>query len=161
MPDTFYTKAQIDQIAGIVGNRVTVETAPAKLKTEIGALPDTNFLTDAEKSKLTGLEGSKFLGVFADAPSIPTVSAGPGSYADVDSGAGGVDSQRYIWDVDDAKFVPAVGTVGGETAASVKTKYESNADTNAFTDAEKTKLGALAVATDTTDAVAALDGAIT
>ena len=30
--------------------------------------------------------------------------------------------------------------VGGETATSIKTKYESNADTNVFTDAEKTKL---------------------
>jgi len=32
-------------------------------------------------------------------------------------------------------------SVGGETAASIKTKYESNANTNAFTDAEQTKLG--------------------
>lgn len=30
---------------------------------------------------------------------------------------------------------------GGETALTVKTKYESNSDTNAFTDGEKTKVG--------------------
>jgi len=34
-----------------------------------------------------------------------------------------------------------ISTGGSETAATVKTKYESNADTNAFTDAEKTLLG--------------------
>lgn len=34
----------------------------------------------------------------------------------------------------------AVINAGGETENSVKTKYEANADTNAFTDAEKTKL---------------------
>jgi hypothetical protein len=32
---------------------------------------------------------------------------------------------------------------GSETAGSIKTKYESNEDTNAFTDDEKTKLAAL------------------
>lgn len=37
--------------------------------------------------------------------------------------------------------VSAAGTL--ETPESVKTKYESNANTNAFTDAQKTKLDAL------------------
>jgi len=35
----------------------------------------------------------------------------------------------------------------------LKTKYESNADTNAFTDAEKTKLGTIEANADVTDAV--------
>lgn len=35
-------------------------------------------------------------------------------------------------------------SVGGETPASIKTKYESNADTNAFTDSNQTKLDGLA-----------------
>ena len=35
------------------------------------------------------------------------------------------------------------GATADQTAAEIKTKYESNADTNAFTDAEKTKLGGL------------------
>lgn len=34
-------------------------------------------------------------------------------------------------------------TITEETAATIKTKYESNADTNAFTDAEKAKLAAI------------------
>jgi hypothetical protein len=46
----------------------------------------------------------------------------------------------YIWDADDDEWVAAGGESTAETAASIKTKYESNADTNAFTDAEKSKL---------------------
>jgi len=37
----------------------------------------------------------------------------------------------------------AVAPVEVETAASIKQKYESNADTNVFTDAEKNKLAGL------------------
>jgi len=38
------------------------------------------------------------------------------------------------------------------TAASIKTQYESNANTNAFTDAEQTKLSNIETAADVTDA---------
>lgn len=160
MPSTFYDKAQIDAIMAIIGNRITVETDPAAVKAFLDGIADTNFLTDAERTKLAGLEGSKFLGTFTSAGAIPTVSAVPGSYADVDAGVGN-DVTRYIWDDDDNQFVEQGGSVAGETAASVKTKYESNADTNAFTDARLTKLDALTLAANTNDAVAALDGAIT
>ena len=71
-------------------------------------------------------------------------TANPGDYADVDAGVG-QDITRYIWDDDDEDWKPAVGNIAGETAASIKTKYESNADTNAFTDAEKSLLGALPI----------------
>ena len=60
----------------------------------------------------------------------------------------------------DSKFVKSASSVAGETAASVKTKYESNANTNAFTDAQKSKLDDLIEATDITDFTAALDGAL-
>jgi hypothetical protein len=39
----------------------------------------------------------------------------------------------YLWDVTDEEWVLG-GSLAGETPASVKEKYESNADTNAFTD---------------------------
>ena len=39
-----------------------------------------------------------------------------------------------------------------ETPTSIKTKYESNADTNAFTDAEQTKLAGIETGADITDA---------
>ena len=161
MPATVYNKAQIDALMAIIGNRITTETDPATLQAAIAALANINFITDAQVTKLNALESSKFLGTFTSVGAIPTVSAVAGSYADVDSGAGGVDVQRYIWDVDDSGFVLAVGAVAGETDASIKTKYENNADTNALTDALLTKLTDLAIAANTADAVAALDGAIT
>lgn len=160
MPELVYSKAQIDAIMAIVGSRIDVHTDASTIQTAIEGITNVNFMTDAEKTKLASLEGSKFLGVFANVGSIPTVSAVPGSYADVDQGVG-QNVTRYVWDDDDSVFVQMTGAVAGETAASVKTKYESNPDTNAFTDAEKTKLANLQIASNTTDAVAALDGAIT
>jgi len=60
------------------------------------------------------------------------------------------DLQSYLLPADIGSTVQAwsaaldavTGTnTGDETAGTIKTKYESNADTNAFTDAEKTNLG--------------------
>ena len=66
----------------------------------------------------------------------------PGSYANVDSGVG-QDVIRYIWDSNDNKYVQQQGESTAETPASIKTKYESNPDTNAFTDSEQSKLGSI------------------
>jgi hypothetical protein len=44
------------------------------------------------------------------------------------------------------------GATADQTAAEIKTAYESNADTNAFTDAEQTKLAGLEANADVTDA---------
>ena len=60
-----------------------------------------------------------------------------GDFADVDAGVG-ADVARWIWDVSDDKWVVQSGIIAGETSASIKAKYEANADTNAFTDDEKT-----------------------
>jgi hypothetical protein len=46
----------------------------------------------------------------------------------------------YIWDVTDDEWVLG-GSPAGETPASVKEKYESNADTNAYTDDDKDIVG--------------------
>lgn len=156
---SYYTQAQIDSIGTVIGDRVKQATDPAKLATAIDALPDRNLITDAERSKLSSLEGDKFLGTFLTVEAIPTVGAVAGSYADVDGGVGN-DAVRYIFDVNDNKFVKAGGQTAGETAASIKTKYESNANTNAFTDAQKTKLDSLVEASDITGFTAALDGAL-
>jgi len=106
-------------------------------------LSDENY-TSAEKSKLAGLESSRFKGLYASLGALqaahPTASAG--DYADVDAGVGS-DTIRHVWDVSDAQWQPA-GSGAPITAADVKTLYESNPDTNAYTDAEKTKLGTVA-----------------
>lgn len=100
--------------------------------------------TTAEKSKLAGLESSRFKGLYATLGALQAAhpTAGAGDYADVDAGIGS-DTLRYVWDVDDAQWILS-GSGAPLTAAQVKTLYESNADTNAFTDSEKTKLGTVA-----------------
>jgi hypothetical protein len=104
---------------------------------------NTNVFTDSEKTKLAGLEGTKFKGTFLSLSALNTAHPSPsaGEYADVDSGSG-ADVQRYIADVNDSKWVAQSGTVSGETAASIKTKYESNSNTNAFTDQNQSDLAA-------------------
>jgi len=99
--------------------------------------------TSAEKAKLAGLQGSHFRGTFISLAALQAGVASPvaGDYADVDTGVG-TDATRYIWDVNDAKWVSS-GSAPSLTAAQVKTLYESNPDTNAFTDAQKAKLAAI------------------
>ena len=104
-------------------------------------LSDTNF-TQAEKDKLSYLEGSKFVGLFVSESALP-LSGSEGDYANVDGGAGS-DVYRVIWDSSDNKWVRAQGVSTELTDAQIKQQYESNPDTNAFTDDEKAKLASVA-----------------
>lgn len=103
-----------------------------------------NFGSPQPSAPIAPAALSPFLGTFLTATDIPLDSAVAGNYADVDGGAG-IDVERYIYDANDNKFVKSSKAIAGETAASVKQKYESNANTNAFTNAEKNKLDLLAV----------------
>lgn len=154
-----YTVEQNNAQAGITAAAIKNATTAAAIKAKYESNTNTNSFTDADKSKLATLEGSKFLGTFLTPSAIPVVGAVAGSYADVDAGEG-QDVQRYIFDVNDAKFVKSSSDIAGETSASVKTKYEANADTNAFTDAEKTKLAELTYAPNTTAWQAAFEAAL-
>lgn len=98
-------------------------------------LSDENY-TLGEKNKLAGLDDTTYWkGDYLTVADLelahPTSNAG--SYAFVDAGVG-VDVVKYIWDSSDSKWVSTGGSGGTETPATIKTKYESNADTNAFTD---------------------------
>ena len=115
--------------------------AQAKAKYESNA--NTNAFTDADKAKLAGLEGSKFRGLFASEAALPS-TGNPGDYADVDVGTGS-NVVRYVWDDDDAQWVEQQGATPGETPASIKTKYEQNPDTNAYSDADKAKVDNITV----------------
>ena len=126
---------------------------PGALSVELGlkvdkvagyGLSQENF-TAAEKSKLAGLEGSHYRGTFINLAALETAlpTAEEGDYADVDAGAG-APVQRYIWDESDSEWVAQAGSADPITAAQVKVLYESNPDTNAFTDSEKSKLGGIA-----------------
>ena len=132
LADTAVQPAELT--SGLAGK---VDVVPGK------QLSDENY-TAAEKAKLAGLESSRFKGLFASLGALETAfpTASAGDYADVDAGVGS-DTIRYVWDVSDAEWQPS-GSGAPITAADVKTLYESNPDTNAYTDAEKTKLGTVA-----------------
>jgi energy-converting hydrogenase Eha subunit B len=104
----------------------------------------TNDFSTAEKTKLAGLESSHFKGEFVNLAALNNVTGVAGDYAYVDLGTG-QDVTTYIWDTTDNKWIDQKGLTTAETAASVKTKYESNTNTNAFTDAEKAKLAKVSI----------------
>lgn len=84
--------------------------------------------TTAEKSKLAGLEGSHFKGVFASLGALQAAfpAASAGDYADVDAGVGS-DTIRHVWDASDEEWQP-IGAGTPLTAADIKVLYESNPD---------------------------------
>jgi len=85
---------------------------------------------------------------------LPVAEGGTGSStaADARTALGvaiGSDVQAWSADLD-----AVTGTNTGDMSdAEVKTAYENNADTNAFTDAEQSKLGGIEALADVTDAV--------
>jgi hypothetical protein len=107
-------------------------------------LSDNNYST-AEKDKLAGLESSRFKGEFVSLAALQTAfpTAEVGAYANVDTGVG-QDVIRYVWDTNDTDWIEQLGVSTQLTGAEVKSLYESQPDTNAFTDAEKTKLSVAA-----------------
>ncbi|MCY1288429.1 hypothetical protein D9M70_374690 [compost metagenome] len=159
-----------NDLANALANKATAEQGeladtavqPAQLATALGdkvdklagyGLSQENF-TSAEKSKLAGLESSHFKGVFASLAALESAlpTAVAGDYADVDAGVGS-DTERYIWDISDEAWVLS-GSGAPLTAAQIKELYESNPDTNAYSDAEQAKLAAIeagATANNNTD----------
>ena len=138
-----YPPADAAKLAGIEAG-AEVNQTDAEIKVQYENNVDTNAFTDAEKSKLAGLESSKFLGEFPSLAALQLAfpSPDPGSYANVDTGVG-QDVERYIWDSDDNQYVLQLGESTQLTDAQIKTQYENNPDTNAFTDAEQTKLASI------------------
>lgn len=98
-------------------------------------LTDENF-TEAEKAKLAGLESSRFKGAYSSLASLQSgvVSPQAGDYADVDNV--GADVVRYIYDVTDSKWVVQQSATS-ITSAQIKQMYESNPDTNSYSDDDK------------------------
>ena len=107
---------------------------------------DNNFTTEL-KDKLSGLEDQHYKGTYASLVALQTAypTGVAGDYADVDTSPTAL---RYIWSVADTAWVVQVGASTSLTAAQVKTLYENNPDTNAFTDEEKTKLAKLSTSSN-------------
>jgi hypothetical protein len=153
----YYTKAQIDAQATVVGARLKTRTLALHIIGQIDAANDVNLITDAERLAIATIEPTKFKGTFANLAAIPTAGAAAGMYA-ILTVAG--NDTIAIWDVGAGAWVDTGNAVTAETAATIKTKYESNANTNAYTDTEKAKLAAITDAANITAFTAALDAAL-
>lgn len=149
-PDTnAFTDAQKEKLAGIAagaevnrvddvlvdGRSVLDANKKAKItkeiiKTAYEANPDTNALTDKEKAELGALNGWK-----TGSPTLSEVTSSVGELGDeVNAIAGTV--KKHTDEINSLQQAT--------TAAAIKAAYESNPDTNAFTDEEKQKLAGLA-----------------
>lgn len=140
-----FTDGLFTKLAGIEA-LAEVNQSDAEIKSQYEANTNTNGFTDAEKSKLAGLESSLFLGEYATLGALQTAHPAPvtGSFANVDAGVGN-DVERYLWDTDDAQYVLQLGVSTLLSDAQIKTQYEANPDTNAFQDAEKSKLAGIEI----------------
>ncbi len=135
-----FTSVLLTKLNGI-DDGAEVNQTDSEIKTQYENNSNTNAFTDAEKSKVAGLESSKFLGEYASRTALETAYPSPavGSYANVDTGVG-QDVVRYVWDDDDNIYVLQLGESTALTDAQIKTQYENNPDTNAFIDSEKSDL---------------------
>jgi len=132
-----YTDTEKSKLAGIENN-ATADMSNAEIKIAYEANANTNAFTDSEKVKLAGLSASNFLGIYTTLGALQAAHPSPsaGAFAYVDGGPS-VDIIAYIWDNDGNKYVAQASTNALETPETIKSKYESNDDTNAFTDAYK------------------------
>jgi hypothetical protein len=119
-----------------------IKNKPSNLVQDDSYTHTDNNYTTAEKTKLAGLESPKYKGAYDSLSQLqaayPTATTGDTADVNVD----GVIHQ-YVWDVLTTAWVDN-GISGADSATGIKSKYESNEDTNAFTDDEKTKLAAIA-----------------
>ena len=150
-----YTDQEVGEVLSVVNSGLA-----GKVDKEAGkGLSQENYTT-AEKNKLAGLEGSNYKGYY---PSLAALEAAvpvgeEGWYADVDEGVG-AEVVRHIWDSSDSAWTPQRGESAAMTGAEVKALYESQPDTNAFTNAEKAKLLSVEVGAQVNDVTEApLDG---
>ena len=138
-----YPISASDKLATIEDSATSDQT-DIEIKTAYENNANTNEFSDAEQTKLAGLESSHFKGQYVDTTALNTAhpTASIGDYANVDGGVGN-DVLRYIWDDDDTVWVEQLGSSAVLSDAQIKTQYENNADTNAYTDTEKSKLSGI------------------
>lgn len=142
---------QTDLQAALDAKLDSASYTAADVKAKYESNDDTNAFTDSEKAKLSGIESGAQVNKFdyADAPSDGNQYArANGAWTVVTGGSGGATSWGNITGTlsDQTDLQAALDVkldASTYTATDVKTKYESNPDTNAFTDAEQAKLSGI------------------
>lgn len=137
----------------------TADQSGADIKALYEAEPNTNPLTDALAAKLASIDANHYLAPVQDVTALAALSESTltdkaRTYVEDESADYFYNVQAASGDVAPTDQVGGTGwwiklATGGDTAAQVKSKYESNPDTNALTDALLSKLnGVQAGATD-------------
>ena len=147
-----FTDAEQTKLSGIAAG-AQVNPTGAAIKTAYEGEANTNAFTDALLAKLNAIDAAHYGAPLQDLTALRALAEA--SITDKERRYVEDELSDYFYDAtaasgDEAPTDQTGGTgfwrkvaVGGETAASIKTKYESNADTNAFTDAEQTKLSGI------------------
>lgn len=107
----------------------------------------TNDFTTAYQTKLDNVEDPLFLGSYPNIAALRSLTgtrrSGEYAYVQGVDGEGNPIVYTYQWVVLANDWEILQGASNSETPTSVKQKYEANANTNSFTDAEKAKLAGI------------------
>ena len=143
-----YTTAEETKLAGIE-TAATADQSNLEIKTAYELNANTNAYTDAEQTKLSGIATG------AEVNLVDSVNSQIGAVsldADDISDAATVNKYTTAGDISKLAGIEA-GATADQSNGEIKTAYEANANTNAFTDAEQTKLTGIEALADVTDAV--------
>ncbi|MGH1427451.1 MAG: hypothetical protein ACRBEE_05890 [Arenicella sp.] len=99
-----YNTDQVNEIVREIGDKIDYDTTPERMRDAIALLSDTNFLNDANLSKLTNIEGTNYRGHFASLAAITATTPVSGNFATYDSGTGN-DAKLAIYDASDNQWV--------------------------------------------------------
>jgi hypothetical protein len=123
-------------------------------------LSDNNYTT-SEKNKLSSIDATHYLAPLqttVQLSALPQASISDKArvYVETELSDYFYDTTASSGDIAPDDQTGGIGfwrkvAVGGETAASIKTKYESNPDTNAFTDSEKAIVATVSGKEDTSN----------
>lgn len=152
--------AQVNKVEDVQLNGTSVLDASTKvanvtaagIKAAYESNEDTNAFTDAEKSKLDELDKWKPTAETEIADNTAEIAAAKKSISELGDEANAIAGRVTTLEDSAVRDVILNGktTVDKKThkatltTSDIKTAYESNADTNAFTDAEKSKLEGIA-----------------
>ena len=120
--------------------------------------PSEGAFQDGDKTKLDGISAG------AEVNAVDSVNTQTGAVVlDADDISDAATTNKFTTAADISKLAGIeAGATADQTAAEIKTAYESNANTNAYTDAEKTKLAGIASGAEvnTVDSVNTQTGAV-
>jgi hypothetical protein len=142
----FTTAADISKLA-LIEDEATADQTGAEIKIAYESQANTNAFTDSEKSLLATVSSG------AEANTVDSVNTQTGAVVlDADDISDSTTTNKFTTALDISKLAGIEeNATADQTAEEIKTAYESNSDTNAFTDTEKTKLSGIAPGADVTD----------